>query len=789
MTSKTSSHNPFLHTYKHSLKRHWVAGFLMSLLFMFMYCGDILLDLYDYYKYIREGRLQLAQELKEHGCNAIRQFTDTFGDFFSIFIILFAVIIAVSLFSFVMNKNSTNVFFSLGISRQKLFTAKYLAGATLMIGAPLAAVLLSLILNISFYGSTVAIWKSATYIVLQLSNTMLFAYTLMIFVMTQLGSIFESFVYFGVAIFSPQFVLQTVSAFLATLVYGSPYIHIGSFGIKSVEILGKWKNLDCFFEPFYYSEYVLPLSVLANNYSFSEDQTGICFNYDPPQFKGQVIFLLIIVVLAVISGILFSKRKTEKAGFMGASNFLLGFSVITVGSYLASLFLYDYKPSDSLIGMLIKVILLGALIMTFGHLVVTTVFVRSVKGVKKRLPQLALEIGIFIVVTLVGFVGLNAKMAKIPVAADVKSVAVSVLPYGTYDLSGDFRFSDDDKLDVEKLLMARTRITYLVEGFERTEEIDEILEINKKLKRPKGAKPCQADVRIIYTLKNGKEISRKYSMATKENWLELTKLSSTKTFRDAFSKYMLGNDIRKYYSPGERPLISLVSPNFVKATAVKSLSNYESGNLLLNAVITDIKEGNVSFKYGDKKPLGYISFYQYAQLSEDEKFDGNIDLVETNSIGLLNGEKFIILTEDMTHTLAFLSKNECMSYFEEETLPVRITYFENTSSDCGLFSSKLYNAKIEMNKPKMQEIQGMYPEYLPTEIYENYYDMYREEYFSVNKLASRNAMPDNSKVLTDETEIKAFMEKVRLISFSYFDGYFVQLEYSDGSFVYCYAVK
>ena len=153
MTLKTSSHNPFMHTFKYSLKGRWILGLVISIMFTLMYCSNIITTLIKYNDYIKTGQFHLAESLKENGCFEFQYFSDGFEYLISFFMVLYAVFIAISLFSFMINKNSTNVFFSLGISREKLFAAKYLAGAVLMVYPPFGPLLLAVILNISFYGT------------------------------------------------------------------------------------------------------------------------------------------------------------------------------------------------------------------------------------------------------------------------------------------------------------------------------------------------------------------------------------------------------------------------------------------------------------------------------------------------------------------------------------------------------------------------------------------------------------------------------------------------------------
>ena len=789
MTSKTSSRNPFLHTFKYSLKGRWILGLVMSTMFTLMYCNDIITTLIEYNDYIKTGQFQLAESLKENGCFEFQYFSDGFEYLISFFMVLYAVFIAISLFSFMINKNSTNVFFSLGISREKLFAAKYLAGAVLMVYPPFVALLLAVILNISFYGPSLALWVSATYFVIKLSSAMLLSFTLMIFVMTQLGSIFESIVYFVVLLLSPLLLSEAFSTFLGTLVYGSPY-YSDTMIFNQTMYMHDYQPINFVFRFFDFSKYVFPVaSDCFSNCGAYVKVKPDCNDYIQPQFKWEIVFLIFIAVLAIITGILFSKRKTEKAGFMGSSPFLLGYSVISVGAFLTSVFLFDFEPLNIPFNMLFKTILLGALIMTLGYLVVSIIFVRSFKGIKKRLPHLFIEIGVFVVLILGIFVFGNAQMKRLPEAERVKSAAVSVLPYGSnYGLYGEYKFYDD-KLRVENLLTTYIETTFLTDGFKEKQEIETILKVNEKLKTPGGADTRRAEVRIIYNLKNGKQVSRKYHVATNEIWQELAVLTNTETYRKTFCENISNQHSGYIPYSEENTLVSLISPNFARATAVYGLSNQETSKILLNAIIKDIKQGNYSFIYGDKKPLGYIVFgYRDNPLPNKSDFKADINLLESNDYkSFWSDSRFIVLTEEMENTLDFLSKTGYMLYFKEEILPVRIAYYENTFDECGLLHFDSYNAVTAKIGDKISNNYPLDPDYYEKE-YE-YYDLYSETMFGIDKLANRNAMPDNSTVLTDKTEIKDFLEKVRLISFSFFDGYFVQLEYPDGSFVYCYAVK
>ena len=62
------------------------------------------------------------------------------------------ILMGIAAFRFITGKKTVNVYYSLGIKRQKLFAAKYLSGLTLIAGSVLVPMVVSLIANIAVLG-------------------------------------------------------------------------------------------------------------------------------------------------------------------------------------------------------------------------------------------------------------------------------------------------------------------------------------------------------------------------------------------------------------------------------------------------------------------------------------------------------------------------------------------------------------------------------------------------------------------------------------------------------------
>ena len=114
-------------------------------------------------------------------------------------------------------------------------------------------------------------------------------------------------------------------------------------------------------------------------HSFLNYTTKVQKSVRPPNISA--VFFAVIILIAAAAMLLHSRRKAEKAGFMGTCPAAEGFCVVVVGTWMASLVSETLRSSEFSRGA-VKVItaIAGIVIMAAGYTAADLFFTRSVKA-------------------------------------------------------------------------------------------------------------------------------------------------------------------------------------------------------------------------------------------------------------------------------------------------------------------------------------------------------------------------------------------------------------------------
>ena len=768
MTSLKSSRETFAFTLRKSLKLIWIFPIVSTLLNIFAYNG-IFRQISTYKYFMKLGQVEDALELKDEYVFLITKYIDSRAVFVNVVFIALAAFMALLLFGFMLGKRASNVWLSLGVSRSNLFSAKFTAAfITLLLGSAVPFALIT-VCNIWFFGFSKALIITVLHTVLKMFTIQLYAFSVMTLAVTMVGSYLESCIMGGVAIISPIIISDSIAMLMSAVVYGSPYTYDGIFGGSPGVFDSSGRLIDTSFKIIHSDRYFLPTSDLTGFLNKGSDFTA-------PPFKWNLFFLAVVILIAFAAMKSFSKRRAEKAGFMGMSPLLEGYCVVTVGTELAMFVNSVFGRYITVNSCRLLILIAGVIIMAVGYTVVDLVCVRSFKTYFKRIRHLGAEIGIFLVTVLFFSVGMSMRYSSVPSVSEIESAAVSLEgmtePYQTDLLIGDDSFA---RLDL--LLADHSGTKYIIEGFDKKEDIERIVSLNETLKNNKSIPQNDQALFITYKLKNGKTVKRGYKAYEGTMYVMTKELYMSENYRDFILN--IGKDDYLWTMP------VIANRDF---SNVKSVHKDETlFKELLSAVLKDLKEGNIEAAFRqDESTLGYIIFdagsLEYDEYGYPLFSDKDVDVTDEMFIC---GRLCFEITDSAENTLAFMEQNGLLDYLTPGVKePVRIALCKYEKSGNDEYDESVYTGRYT----------GKYFGVSTTPESEyTYYDEYYDEFG--NKMVigtvidprqwySRDIMPSDSKVITDKSQMAVITGNFQIKSDVSQDIYFAQIEYPDGTFVY-----
>lgn len=754
MISEKSSHNVFGFSFRKALKGK-VIYTIFSAIVLLMDFGQIFSSASEARQAAETGAANAANSFKNTTLFVIGN-----GNYYTgvvtVLLIIAAAVLALIMFSYMINKSSTNVYFSLGISRTGLFVSRYLAGALLIASGVIIPFLIIAIANIIFLQSSVALWLFTAHIVLKYTTVLLYSFTMMALVMTQFGSMSESIVIGSVCIASPILLNNALSTFMGSLPYGSPYDFNTIFGTDTALYAANGDTIDTTFSLFHASRYFLPADDMMYELGKGE-------KYINPSFGWPLFFLTIVIVLAIAATVSYSHRKAEKAGFMGTGPAVEGYCVVVVGAQLAALvtdMLSTY--SVTITRLQLFTVLAGVVIMAVGYTVVDMICVRSLKTFGKRLWHLGAEVGVFLAAMLVFCVVLSGKYSSVPEKSEIKSAAVSM--YVDEKSSYQYMNNEYNQGKFESICKDRGYARTMVENLNKDSEIDAVLSLNSLFISNKKLEASQSPVCITYTLKNGKTVTREYKTLTDETNSEISKFCSSDGFKEAYINALPTLSVK----PEQRRVL-IASRNF---SSFKTVSNSEKiAEGLFEAIKADIKDGTMPLDSEYYAPiLGYVEFQT---VNPD---DASLKAAQEDAKGDVTGEHiftgscFFTINEKMKNTVDYINSNGLSDYFAVTAEPISITYGKpeansETSYDnyTGILTGRFFGEGDQSNAEIWYDENGKQVTY--------------------NTDADLD-MPEGSVVVTDAAEISRTESGFRLRTPDSGNVYYAKLKFADGTFAY-----
>ena len=744
------------------------------------------------------------------------------------FLLIGGVIAGIILFRFAQSKKQCNVIFSLGLSRRKIFLAKYLGGLLPLLAALIIAAFFELVsVFCCGYAMSVPLIKIMVYFIVSMMGYYTLTFTLSAAVTAYSGNIVESLIFTGIIAFLPP---------VAGLFFGTMRGFYTLGGISVYE--GLWN----FFNPYKIMGGFLKVAQTTSDYFFDSLRIADYFSvhraripitvYD---FSGAIMSFVYAAIIFAIAFIFFPKRRNEISGTFGRAKGLNEICAVLTGFYSMALLTYivagDFVTKDE--RFLAFLMSMGSFIVPY--FVFKMVFAYKRKLVLKTMPKrLFACIAMIAVVTVIFSTGLFGYASRIPNAEEVYKISYSPVlgnPYNTVnDSDALHRDTVYGYVPMEKYkgYQQTVGITALLSGngnqnsyyttytVSDPEIIQKLITIHKSFVQKGHIKStasdsCGINFEITYVLNNGKTIKRYYTATTVENAKRIVGLSDTDAEKALISEFFEPYADESYGRDGEEfnTIPAEENPNNYFHLYSKFLKeNTRCGMItdeLKKAVIQDLKNQTSEdiFFHKPEDELGVISFgseFSYSVYIPDGCYeDENGDFVnektgevtkrddillqaareslnepvrEISAMGY--SPKSFVVTKSMTNTVKYLTENGYIKYFDTKI----------TASDVK--SMKLAT-KAETLKTKNTD---MLPLFIAG--YSNVESVKESDLtvYEVEALCNHYFSKNVNNEITSKTTIQKVLDNCYLYGFSGSNDRVVEVTFNDGSIAtYCISAE
>ena len=605
-----------------------------------------------------------------------------------ILVALAGLAMAICTFNFITSKKQVNVYYSLGITRTRLFLGNYLSGITLLTISTFIPLFITLILNLAFLGFSGIVFKTFFLYLFSFLLISISAFTITSAVFACVGTVFEAGVFSSIILFLPDIILFGIQSVMAKFLYGNPYgfdfIPVNNERWNNSYVATLSEQFDFLSPVFFMKSELSKFAVIERE----ETKEGIKQVIENPSFTNIILWVILVAAIAFLGIKLFNKRKAEIAGFIGTNRILNTFV-----SFLAAFF--AFALSISAISEILVAIIIGAVLFVVIHLGLELAVLRDLKKFVRglyKLPIGLVAVALFVVSINTGLFGFSE---KIPNKEQIKSVSVTIVgetsQYGLFG-EGDSWYTDSNLQYVPALNALTGELTSL-------SDIESAIKVHEAIaSTEESERTLRNHIQFLYTLKDGSTFKRNFENISPEAFKSVLYLEESDYFKNALNTLFKGeikfpdpkNGIR--LSSEEEAIanaqFALRDDDSIVSIYSKYIDSYFYGTLsekdrekLLTALYNDLSKRSVTDKYyPDSCPVAFMKFEgdfyseYWATLetntSEEDKekpkkkkpktsfelCEFSSDQLDHFTSSFYNPQPFFVITEDMTETIQLLKK-------------------------------------------------------------------------------------------------------------------------------------
>lgn len=815
--------NTFRFSVAHAIKKNFIlplATFVLSMIFYLTgFCWDVLSEAKNKAAITGQDVMKLMREAYEVFIfDSERAAYEPLISFYPALLVVISLLVGVLLFRFVTNKKTVNVYYSLGIKRADLYTARLVAGIIMMLAATLIPLAVSLGINLHFFGSSAMLWRTFLLYAVHCTISVLAGLTIAAAVSSCVGTVIESIGFSAVLAAFPSVVTMCVNYGVPAILNGAPaityygiYPAASSYGelhfdITDSTMFGRIIS--------HINLLMLNRSSFINSASVESMTKEAAKKWAAPSLTPYILWAVLIAAFFVFGLFMFKRRKAEICGFPGRST-VLNFVLCMIASFgVASLVLYFVTSEIPQITT--WMIIVGLMIISVIIFLIFDIILHlSFKAIKKDWKIGLVHAGLMAAFLLSLYTGFFGYSSRVPDIQDIDSVSISApnALMGSYQLGrelGNSYSTDRYYSDVySNYYYVSNRSVSLIENFKDKDDINTVREIHKAMIKAGNIHrvntnsdnyskriTCQSVV-IRYKLKNGRELVRVYEYVPLTNYPTLYTLEDTKNWNNKIKDELLNID-------SENIIPIVFSAQMDNQIAVDE----ELTAGLARAIYNDITTlSSDKFLTSNAKYLGSVAFcvksqgkdYSMYESSEyvnatsvtDETVEEEViprqEIVDALSshgpasrhLALSCGFSVVPITEEMTNTISFLKAHGLYEKLSDESpiVSARIADMGKATSSDDMrygfaYSSPIFNSFWDDGKSKPYSKKDS--------------DGYEYE---VSSYTSGDFMPKDSKTVTD----KATLEKLAANAYGYrFDltgGYLVEFKRENGALTIMYVPK
>lgn len=818
--------NTFWFSVAHAMKKNFILPLMTFAVSMFFYLSNFCWDKINEAKEAAEIRGQDVLKMMRDAYEVFIFDSEqaAYNPLFYIFpalLVVISILLGVLLFRFVTNKKTVNVYYSLGIKRADLYTARLVAGIIMMLAATLIPLAVSLGLNLHYFGSSVMLWRTFLFYAVHNVICVLAGLTISAAVSSCVGTVVESIGFSAVLAAFPSVVTMCVNYSVPAILNGAPsktyygiYPVASSFGENYLDMT----NSTLFGRAIaHINLLMLNRSSFINSSSVEAMTKEAAKKWAAPSLTPYILWAVLIAAFFVFGLFMFKRRKAEICGFPGRSA-VLNFVLCMIASFgAASLIIYFIAYTSQISRWIMIALVIVAAFLVF--VILDVILHLSFKVLKKDWKIGLVHVGLMAAFLLSLYTGFFGYSSRVPDVQSIESASISApnALMGSYKLGNELQSGYNSNLyyfgedGLKDYYYVGNRSNSLVEDFKDKDDINTVREIHKAMIKAGNINEMNCDpddyskratsqqVIIKYKLKNGRELIRVYNYVPLTDYPTLYTLEDTKNWNSKIKNELLNID-------SENVIPIVFSAQMDKRTAVDE----ELTAGLARAIYNDISTlSSDKFLSSNAKYLGSVAFYVNREQREDYSIYESSEYVNATSMEdeiteeeeplsrqetvdnlairdnsqgkyLALGDYSVIpITEEMTNTISFLKAHGLYEKLTDESpiVSVRVKDMGHSTDSVQArygygYCSPIFNAFWDDGKSKAVSKTDS-----------------TGYTYQVSNYNSGDFMPKDAVTITNKTIVEKLAANAYGYRFDLTGGYLVEFKRANGNLTIMYVPK
>lgn len=817
--------NTFWFSVAHAMKKNFILPLLTFAVSMFFYLSNFCWD-----------KINEAKEAAEiRGQDVLKMMRDAYEVFifdseqaaydplfyiFPALLVVISILLGVLLFRFVTNKKTVNVYYSLGIKRADLYTARLVAGIIMMLAATLIPLAVSLGINLHFFGSSAMLWRTFLFYAVHNVICVLAGLTISAAVSSCVGTVVESLGFSAVLAAFPSVVTMCVNYSVPAILNGAPgityydiYPSSSSYGDMHLDMTDSTM----------FGRIISHINLLMLNRSSFINSSSVeamtkeaAKKWAAPSLTPYILWAVLIAAFFVFGLFMFKRRKAEICGFPGRSA-VLNFVLCMIASFgAASLIIYFIAYTSQISRWIMIALVIVASFLVF--VILDVILHLSFKALKKDWKIGLVHVGLMAAFLLSLYTGFFGYSSRVPDVQSIESASISApnALMGSYKLGNGLRSGYNSNLyyfgedGLKDYYYVGNRSNSLVEDFKDKDDINTVREIHKAMIKAGNINEMNCDpddyskratsqkVIIKYKLKNGRELVRVYNYVPLTDYPTLYTLEDTKNWNSKIKNELLNID-------SENVIPIVFSAQMDNRIAVDE----ELTAGLARAIYNDISTlSSDKFLTSNAKYLGSVAFYVSRQNTQEEAYYGSATTVTEPMPEPGIEEDLDMSRQDKVNELSAHgeSSGHYISLGDYSTVPIT-SEMTNTISflkEHGLYEkltdeSPIVSVRVKDMGHSTDSVQARYGYGYCSPIFNAFWDDGKSKAVSktdstgytyqVSNYNSGDFMPKDAVTITNKTIVEKLAANAYGYRFDLTGGYLVEFKRANGALTIMYVPK